>query len=137
MNITGRYGILLEEAALQEDQFKIKRDIAIILLSYLGITNIQISELNRENVRVADCSIKIRDKSTKFKHWQDIDKPIMEALSNWIDTDGDRPENHPVFIALDKANLGHRLTPRAINYLFQLLTKKWEYAQQLQGQSNG
>ena len=103
-----------------------KRDYALLRLLWdNALRRNEIAQANISDFDPDSRALKIRGKG-KGTETQTIDlAPVtVQAISSWLTERGHSEPDAPLFIALDFANHGHRLTGEAIRYTVDKLTKK-------------
>lgn len=100
-----------------------KRDYAILRLFWdNALRRNEIVQVNLEDLDTERRSLAILGKGKgSQKEWITLSKPTVAALENWLAVrPGPKDKKQPLFVALDRAHWGHRLTGTA---LYQLVRK--------------
>jgi integrase/recombinase XerC len=106
-------------AVLDRETLKGKRDFALLRL--LWDNALRRGEVSNANIKHFDPEARTLKIYGKGKGTQaesiDLSRPTTAALLEWLETRGEASEEAPLFIALDYANFGHRLTGSAIAWI--------------------
>lgn len=98
-----------------------KRDYAILRLLWdNGLRRGEVSSLNIEDFNEADSTLKIKGKGKLSKEAIYLSPKTCEAIKQWLAVRYNPNPSQPLFIALDRAFNGHRLSTKSI----YCLTKK-------------
>jgi integrase/recombinase XerC len=103
-----------------------KRDYALLRLLWdNALRRNEIAQANIEDFNPENRTLKIRGKG-KGTEVQSIDlaQVTVNAIATWLVGRGNSELDAPLFIALDYANHGHRLTGEAIRYTVDRLSQK-------------
>lgn len=89
------------------------RNTAVLALVKEGFGPKAINSLNREDVDLVKYRVKASKRGQK-KIWHQIHAETIQAIKQWFIFDGIRKPSHPLFIALDRAHYGTRLSTVSI-----------------------
>jgi integrase/recombinase XerC len=106
-----------------------KRDYAILRLLWdCGLRRGEVSNLNIEDFNGGDHGVALRDRSLKIKGKGKLSKEVIylstqcaSAIQSWLDVRYQPHSDYPLFISLDNATNGHRLSTKSI----YRITKKY------------
>ena len=103
-----------------------KRDYAILRLLWANaLRRNEVSQLNLRDFDPDAATLRILGKGRGTQsEVVDLGGATMEAISDWLNVRGGVKPDAPLFIALDFANLGHRLTGDAIRKLVACYCQK-------------
>jgi len=120
----GREGVsaILGNAARRADR-KGARDAALVrLLHDLGLRRAEAVALDVADVDLDGGAVYIVGKGRGEKERFTLPEPTAAALRAWLDARG--PEPGPLFVNLDRAGKGHRLTGRSVHRIVERLGKQ-------------
>jgi integrase/recombinase XerC len=120
----GKEGVdkLLKMVELGTDK-KSKRDLAMLHLLYgMALRRGEVCSLNIEHVEKAEGALWILGKSRKQRQRVTMPDKAKEALLGWLEARGSEPG--PLFVALDTAAYGKRLTGDGLCRVIKKLGKK-------------
>lgn len=99
-----------------------KRDYAILRLLWdCGLRRGEVSNLNIADFNNSDRSLQIKGKGRLSKEKIYLSPQCCEAIQSWLDVRYQPQSDYPLFISLDNATNGHRLSTKSI----YRITKKY------------
>jgi len=99
-----------------------KRDYAILRLLWdCGLRRGEVASLNIADFNGSDLSLQIKGKGRLSKEKIYLSPQCCEAIQSWLDVRYQLKADYPLFISLDNATNGHRLTTKSI----YRITKKY------------
>lgn len=120
---TGNVARLLAAAADQVDAVKAARDVALLhLLADLGLRRGEAVSLDVADVDLRAGTIAVRRKGRAGVADATLPGPTLRAVAAWIELRGD--DAGPLFVALDRAHRGHRLSGTAVHQLVRELGER-------------
>jgi len=120
----GRRAVRAAVETLQDrGDAKGKRDVAIVrLLHDLALRRGEVIRLDVEDLDLEAGTVAIIGKGRTEKVRYTLPDPTKAALADWMEARG--PEPGPLFTNFNRAGRRGRLSPRAVNYIMEKLSKE-------------